>query len=332
MSESTANQKVYPVAIIGGGSAGTMALLRGVLNNDQVLFFPGAAKERKKSRAQWVSKVDNIPAHHRYKRGILEPNKETLEWIEASEFCHNLIWKKNLSITSLQKNDQDLFVLTDSKGEVYLSRFVVLCTGVMDRQPEIDGKIDAFFPFANLQSIDYCLRCDGHHTYKKDTAVIGHDLSAAWVAIMLYERYQNPSMTILTNAQEAQFDDQTQELIKKYGINVNSKKIQSIIGQSKQGQLEGFILEDNTKVQSQIAFVSLGMLVYNQLALELKANCDERGFVVCDSKGESSIPGLYVAGDLRANAKKQIYTAWDHAVDSMDAINAKLRRMKRENS
>ena len=47
-------------------------------------------------------------------------------------------------------------------------------------------------------------------------------------------------------------------------------------------------------------------------------------------KGKTSIERLYVAGDLRANAKLQIYTAWEHAVDSADSINALIRREARE--
>ena len=71
------------------------------------------------------------------------------------------------------------------------------------------------------------------------------------------------------------------------------------------------------------------MIVYNELAKMLCANLDQRGFVLTDNKGKSSVEGLYIAGDLRANTKKQIYTAWDCAVDSADDINILIRRKKR---
>ena len=64
------------------------------------------------------------------------------------------------------------------------------------------------------------------------------------------------------------------------------------------------------------------MIVYNDLAKQLGAELDERGFVLTDPRGQSSVKGLYVAGDLRAKTKKQIYTAWDSAVDCADYINA----------
>ena len=83
------NEKIYEIAVIGGGSAGVMSLLRSVLNNNEVVFFPGSPQDKKKSRALWVRKIENMPAHFQYKRGIEEPNLETLKWIESSAFNQN---------------------------------------------------------------------------------------------------------------------------------------------------------------------------------------------------------------------------------------------------
>ena len=81
--------KVYPIAVIGGGSAGVMATLRSVLNNDETILFPGSAKDKKKSRGFWVSKVENMPGHLEYKKGIEQPNLESLKWLSEGEFKEN---------------------------------------------------------------------------------------------------------------------------------------------------------------------------------------------------------------------------------------------------
>ena len=75
-----------------------------------------------------------------------------------------------------------------------------------------------------------------------------------------------------------------------------------------------------------LTFVSLGMIVYNELAKEIGAELDERGFVKTNAKGETNIENFYAVGDIQADTKKQIYTSWDMAVDSLDDINAKIRR------
>ncbi|ATH09578.1 thioredoxin [Halobacteriovorax marinus] len=322
-------EKIYDVAVIGGGSAGVMATLRSVLNNDETILFPGTGKDKKKSRAMWVTKVENMPGHLEYKKGIENPNREQLDWLsKESDLKEKFVWQKNRGITELKK-EGSLFELVDNKGDKYQAKYVILCTGVMDVQPKIDGDIAPVFPYANNQSIDYCLRCDGHHVYGKKTGIIGHTNGAGWVAAMLYERYQTPEMKIFTHGETPEFDDEVKGLIEKYGIEVYEGEIFSIHGDTKSGKLEGFEVEGEGIVEVEMSFVSLGMIVYNELAKSLGAEVDERGFVVTNNKGETNIENFYVAGDLRAGVKKQIYTAWDTAVDSADDINAKIRRGRR---
>lgn len=322
------NSKIFPVCVIGGGSAGVMAVLRTVLNNDECLFFPGSPKDKKRSRALWVRKVENMPAHLNYKRGIEEPNAETLKWISESAFKDNLHIHKNVGVVSVKKFE-NYFEITDSKNNVHKAEYIILCTGVMDVQPEIKGSIENVFDYANAQTIDYCLICDGHHVLNKKTSVIGHDNGAAWVSIILHERYKPTNFTIMTNGKEPKFSPDLQKVMDTYGMKVVTSPIAEIIGEERGKVLQGFILEDKTRVDSEMCFVALGMLIYNELAKQLGADLDERGFVKADETGLTSVPGLYVAGDLKANTKKQIYTAWDTAVSAANAVNMKIRVAKR---
>ena len=322
--------EVYPIAIIGGGAAGVMACLRSALNNDRFIFFPGTPKDKKKSRAFWVKKIENIPGFFGYKRAVEEPHLETLKWIEESPFNKNFTWMKNRGVSNLQKNDKGQFLITDNQGEEFLATHVVLCTGGMDCQPKINGEIQPIFPFANAQSVDYCIRCDGHHVMRKETVIIGHGSTALWVGIILHERYSPPSMTILTNGEKSQFDEEGLKIADHYGFRVIEEKIQKVLGDPRTGVLEGFLLENGEEVISQMAFVSLGMTYYNELAKNLGAEIDKVGRVVTDKKGESTVTSLFIAGDLKSGIKNQVYTAWDSAVDTIDEINSRLRRKKRE--
>ncbi len=321
-------KKIYPVCVIGGGSAGVMATHRTILNNDECLFFSGSLKDKKRSRALWVKKVENIPAHFNYQKGIEEPNAEVLKWINESPFAKNLQYKNNIGVHSIIKKD-NLFEITDSKGEVYWAQYVIMCTGVMDVQPYIQGSMVPIFNYANAQTIDYCLLCDGHHVLGKKVAVIGHGNGAAWVSILLQERYNPTEFFILTNGEKPQFQEDTLKIMKLYNMKVMESPIKEILGEGKGKMLKGFVLENGETANVDISFVALGMIVYNELANELGAALDERGFVKADEAGLTSVPGLYVAGDLKANTKKQIYTAWDSAVNAANAINMKLRVERR---
>ncbi len=321
--------KIYSIAIIGGGAAGTQAAIRTVLNNDETLFFPGTPKNKKQSRDFWVKKIENMPAHLNYKKGIVEPNSEAIKWLEESEFKDKFHHIQKTGIKKISKSN-GVFELTASDDKVYKARFVILCTGVMDVQPHINESIKDILPYANFQTADYCIRCDGHHVLNKSLSIIGDTSDVAWVAAILYERYNNQDVTILTNGVDIEFNEDTQKMLKAYKIKYNDQKISEVLGIKKEGKLEGFKFSNGETLKTDICFISLGMIVYNDLAKELKANLDKRGFVETDDVGLSSVPGLYVAGDLRANTRKQVYTAWDTAVSSADAINAILRREKRE--
>lgn len=307
-----------------------MAVLRTVLNNDECLFFPGTPKDKKRSRAMWVRKVENMPAHLEYKRGIEEPNAETLKWIAESNLAHNLHYIKNIGVTKLHKNEQGNFEITDSKGNIHWAKYVILCTGIMDVQPEVQGSIESVFDYANAQTIDYCALCDGHHILGKKASVIGHSNTAAMVSIMLYERYQSSEFHLLTNGKRPEFQSDAQKILDAYNIKVHTSPIKAILGEEKGKVLQGFALEDGRSVSAEICFVSLGVIVYNELAKQLGAELDERGFVKGQDNGETTVPGLFVAGDLKANTKKQIYTSWDMAVNAATAVNLKLRTERRQ--
>lgn len=322
--------KIYTTAVVGGGAAGVMATMRSVLNNDDTLFFPGTGKHKKKSRGFWVKKVENMPGHLKYSRGIEEPNNENLHWLCESPFYSKFHWMKNRGVEKIQKNGDELFEITDNKGSTYLAEHVILCTGVMDIQPKVGDEIDPIFPYANVQLVDYCIRCDGHHAINTDLTVIGNFDETVWIGFILHERYQPKSVTILYNGEPYPLSEKEQMLVELYNIKILNQKIVGVKGKAKENILEGYELEDGTFVKSDFSFVSMGMMVYNQLAKDLGCELDERGFVKTDAKGLTNIPKLYVAGDLRANTKKQIYTSWDTAVDAADDINTKHRRATRE--
>lgn len=318
----------FKTVIVGGGAAGIMAALRGVLNNEKVVLYLGSGKARKKSREMWVTKVENVPGLESYKKGIVDPNKDTLKWIKESKFAGNIeVIRK--SVTQIKKLDDGSFEVYDDKEGVQKAFAVVLATGLMDVQPYIQGSMEPVFPYANVQLIDYCIRCDGHHVHGKETSVIGHSNEAGWVAALLKERYDIPKMTVLTNGEEPEYDEQVIKMHKAYGIETQKSPILEIQGKPKELIMDGFKLEDGTMVNSQISFVSLGMIIYNELAKNLGADLDKRGFVITNEKGESSVEGLYAIGDLQADTKKQIYTSWDMAVDALDNIDNKIRRIIR---
>lgn len=314
--------KRYPIAIIGAGAAGTMAVQRAVLNNDNVLLFTGSRDTQRSSRGYWVRKVDNIPGCLHYERTILELRNDVLKGLALSPLAHNLFLIED-SVCQIEKIG-NCFKLTDSAGRTYDTDYVVLATGIMDEQPSIQGSIRSVLKYANSQTVVYCALCDGHRSFGKKTAVIGHEETAADTALYLFKKYQPAKMTLLTNGQKQAFPPKFSAELQKRQIPVLESPIQEILGDQEHRQLAGFTLENGESVDAEIAFVSLGIRPNNQLALQLGAQVDDRGLVVTNTNHESTVPNLFVIGDLQANTMKQIYTAWQQAVECMLLINCRI--------
>jgi thioredoxin reductase (NADPH) len=311
---------VHEIVIIGAGAAGTMATKRAVLNNNEVLLFAGAKQERRRSRGNWVRKVDNIPGLEKYERTVLQLRNEALLDLLNSSLASNLYLVED-SVVSITK-EHDYFKLTDSAGRSYLGRFVVLATGIMDEQPHIQGSIRPILPYANGQTVAYCLLCDGHRCQNKKTVVIGYGNEAANAAMLLSDRYQPQGVTLLTNGAKPRWNPELAIKLEGKQIKVIEDPIAELMGNDL--KLEGILFESGKKLEAQMGFVLLGIRPNNALALQLGAEVDARGLVCSDEKGETSIPGLFVAGDLRANSSKQIYTAWQQAVDVIQTISRRI--------
>ena len=322
--------ELFDVAIIGAGGAGTMAYLRTVLNGDRSLFITGDAESKRKGRATWVFEVDNIPGMHDVKRPITATTKSTFEWLAKQDALEGIGMLYNGRAESIRK-DGDNFVLSCSrKGDTtqFLARHVIVTTGIMDVQPEIEGSIKPFLPFANRGDLIYCIRCDGHQTIGSTLSMIGANDTTIYIAAMMMERYGHERVPILSNGLETGFSQEALRLAQAYEMQLMSAAIVQILGSPKTG-LEGFELADGTQVKTNKAIVALGIIAYNELFSMLGAELAESGKAIVSEKYETSVAGLFVAGDLVAGPKMQIYTAWDEAVDAADEINRRLRLEKR---
>jgi thioredoxin reductase (NADPH) len=310
--------KVYPIAVIGAGAAGSMAVNRAVLNNNEVLLFAGAIPERKRSRGNWVRKVNNVPGLAKYNRTVLELRNDTLEDLMKSPLAHNLYVIED-SIYAIEKNG-DIFTLTDASGRIYHAKYVVMATGIMDEQPNIQGSIYPVLPYANGQTIVYCAVCDGHRTYGKKTVVLGHSEDAGYIALFLAEKYRLTNTTILTNGRAHEFPPELLSEMRTNNIAIAEAPILEVLGNKEQKQLTGFKLDTGEIIDAEIGLVALGIRPNNRLALQLGAKIDKEGLVIAKAYGETSVPGMFVIGDLRSGSMKQIYTAWQQSVETMQEI------------
>ena len=365
-------ETTYEVIVVGGGIAGSAAALRAAQYLHRTLWIRGTKLDAKRSRAQWVYNIDNMIGVHdgivrKKVRKLLRGDdfaeaREKLDGaphmpISTRDIVDNVVdridegygaWVAELPETATQaRREEDGSLVVTAGDQEYRAKHLVLATGVMDRQPEIlkanrkgvvQDDIKWIYPAANREQVLYCIRCEGHLTRGRQVAVIGAAEATAQIAMMLHERYDSAA-AVLTNGDTPGWSEDSGRLLEIYGIPVHGARITAIDAGAE--ALETIHLEDGTQVDAAFGLVSMGLYcAYNELAIQLGAElCDEgkpedQRHVRIDARGETSIPNLFVVGDLAQRADepvmKQVYTSQEYAVRALDVVDRRMRRARRQ--
>lgn len=302
-------ETVYDFIIVGGGPVGLHAGLKAALLNQTALVLD---KGRKWCRVWFVPRIDNVPGFPDGVSGaeLVNAGRKALtnheRKVTLKDFCEvRSIEKKEMFKVRALNN-------RTNRTEVFESKAVILATGVVDRQPVIDGSIRLILPYANKGLVHYCLFCDGHMMIGQDVAVFGHDELAVHTAEDL-KWFEAKSVALMTNGKEM-FEgrslDETEkgELIGKLaGMNVEiiASRITGLFGIDR--NFLGLRLEDGSEKRFDTGMAALGLYrINNELAALLGAKLDGEGYVVTDpdctvlnNNGEP-IVGFYAVGDIRS--------------------------------
>jgi len=368
----------FQLIVVGGGIGGSAAALRAAQHMLRTAWVRGDRTTARASRMKYVYNVDNMIGVHpgivgRKVIELLDGDacaaarallKRTHFHISTQDIVDNVVERLGDELAGIvteieekavsARRDGDQFVIETDRGQVVRGQAVVLSTGVMDRQPSIrmttgSGKviddIRWIYPYANNESLLYCILCEGHLTRDTSTAVFGSSEATAQVGLMLHERY-GIRITLLTNGEPLTATEETRLLLSEYGIAALSARVVEILdpeGVPKGKMLRGFRLEDGTVVEARFGMVAMGLhRVYNDLARQLGAELDTRDaapevahVLVDDANSETSVRGLFAIGDMSRRrgpgpSLKQIYTAQEYAVRAVNAIDGRLRRARRE--
>ena len=365
--------------VVGGGIGGSAAALRAAQHGLTFAWIRGDESTARASRVRYVLNVDNMIGVHGglVRRKALErlAGPEHAAARAALEAGHFHIGTQDIvddvverlresfagqvgfvdrKATAARKAGEDFEVETDG-GEVFRAPAVILATGVMDRQPAVkvttrSGKVldevRWIYPWANNETLLYCILCEGHLVRDTRVAVFGAGEAAAQVALLLHERY-GVEVALLGNGAPLAVAADTRRLMEAYGISFHEARVVEVLdgGERPKGaSLRGFRLEDGTALEVRFGMVALGLhRVYNDLARQLGAALDdrdtgpveERHVLVDDAGSETSVKGLFAVGDMsrrpgHAPSMKQIYTAQEYAVRAVQTIDRRRRAARRK--
>ena len=207
----------------------------------------------------------------------------------------------NQLVTSLQKQN-DSFAVSLKSGRKLTTKTAIIATGARWRSINVPGEKE----FKN-KGIAYCPHCDGPLFTGKDVAVIGGGNSGIEAAIDLAGLANH--VYVLEFLSELKADKILQDklaTLSNVTILLNAET-QEITGTT---YVDSITYKDRTTGENQTldvagVFILIG-LVPNTEWLSALLEMNERGEIIVDLHGETSIKGLFAAGDCTNSSYKQI--------------------------
>ena len=211
-------------------------------------------------------------------------------------------------------DEQFEFVCAD--GMTGTASKVLLTTGLVDELPELEG-IEPLYGV----SIHHCLYCDGFEYAGKPVVAYGKHDKGAELAIMM--KHWMRDVIACSDGTEVSAD--AMRKLERHSIPLRTELIESLEGAN--GQLRKIVFKGGPDLSRSGLFFSTGCHQASDLSKRLGCKRGAKGGVVIDpDTEESSVSGVYVAGDVSRDVLL-VAVAMGEGAQAAVAINkAFLRR------
>jgi thioredoxin reductase (NADPH) len=289
--------------VVGGGPAGlTAALYLARYRRATAIFDCG------ESRAAWIPRSHNCPG---FPNGL--SGKELLARLTEQVQQYG-VQVTHTEVTQVKRLGERGFEV--AAGDARLTtRTILLATGLVDTMPDIPHLRTAI----REGHVRICPVCDGYEVIAKDVAVFGPAEKATEKALFL-RPYTNRLTVLLPEGEKCTADQRIQ--LHDAGIAWEEHFVQDFTIDADEVVA---ILSDGTRHEIDVLYPALGSTIRAGLAVRLGAECTQEGYLTTDAHQQTSIPGLYAAGDVVAELN-QICVATGHAAIAATAIYNLLRK------
>ena len=295
------------LVIIGGGPAGLTAAIYAVRAGLNTIVIE---KSNLGGQVMITPVVENYPGFMRI------GGKSLVDLIaqQAAQYCEIHVGEY---VTEARKDDKDGTIYLKTNHAIYITKGLVIATGVANRALEAPGA-QKFYG----RGVSYCATCDGYFFKDgKQVVVVGGGDTAMTDALYLHNL--GAKVTLIHRRDTLRAQARLQESFKQSGIPALwDSEVREISGDK---IVKAVKIEDKKtgKVQDMPAdgvFVAIGYVPNVEIAQQLGLELDEQGYIKTDlATMRTSMPGVYAAGDI-TGAPKQIVVAV--AQGSMAAMTA----------
>jgi thioredoxin reductase (NADPH) len=305
----------HDLVIVGAGPAGLCAALyagRGML--DAIVLERGVPGGELLN-TEWID--DYIGFEHILGRDLAAKMAD-----HATKFGAEI---RQENVETISRRKDGIFEVATTGGTTFEAPAVILTAGGTPTKLEVPGELE----YAG-RGVSYCAVCDGAFFKGEILAVIGGGDAAVEEADFL-TRYASKVYVVHRRDQFRASKILQERLFANPKIEVIwNKKVTEFKGDPK--GLQSVELEDTvTGAPSSLAatgsFIFIGFRPNTGLVTEHFAH-DPAGYMITDDRMMTSIPGLYAAGDVRAQLTRQITTAVGDATTAAIAVEKYLTERK----
>jgi thioredoxin reductase (NADPH) len=290
--------------VIGGGPAGlTAAIYLGRFRRQAMVVDKGW------SRAEWIRLSHNLPG---FPEGIEGP--VLLERMRRQAHLYGVEQGKG-EISTLERTG-DVFT-AEMEGFAIEARTVILATGVVENKPPLPHLADA----VKRGLIRTCPICDGYESIDKTIAVLGDGEHAA--AEALFIRTYTSRLTLILVGEDVRLSPATMAALSAAGIAVSHVGVRGV--SLEQTDVAALYAEDGQVHRFDAIYTAFGTTSQSQLARALGARIDEGGRLFVDEHQQTSVDGLFAAGDL-VRGLNPISVADGEAAIAATAVHNRLRK------
>lgn len=290
--------------VIGGGAAGLTAAI--YLARFRRRF---AVIDADASRLRWIPTSHNAPA---FPAGI--HGTELLRRMREQAANHGV--RPIIAVVERIEALPAGGFIVSGDGNTWRARTVILATGVVDVSPD--------FPEVARAVAEGCMRycpiCDGYEAIGKSVAVIGRGNGGIEEA--RFVRHFASQVRVFSIEEPIVLSPGERDRLERERVDIGSHIVDRMTLEP-QGGMRLF-LRNGEQVRMDVVYVALGTLVNGGLAQRLGANCSAKGELRVDAHQQTSIDGLYAAGDI-VDGLNQIAVAMGHAAIAATAIHNRLR-------
>ncbi|MCH8994732.1 MAG: FAD-dependent oxidoreductase [Chloroflexi bacterium] len=311
-----AERSYYDLIMIGGGPAGLAAAIYGAREGIDCLVIEKSAFG---GQAGVTQRIDNYPG---FPEGV--GGAELADLIIQQARRYDVALLSAVGVKSLARNDGHLEIATET-GDEYCSRAAIIGTGSTYRRLGVPGE-DLLIG----AGIHFCATCDGpFYKGSKELMVIGGGNSGVEEGLFL--RDFTDRITLVEFTPELKASALLQEKIgsdPKFNILTNTQ-VMEFRGDG--GKLKTVVTKDRAsgetkEFQPAAAFVFIG-LTPNTEFLKGTVELDEWGFIKTDETFQTSMPGVFAAGDVRSGSTKQLASASGDGVSALLMVRQYLQRL-----